>query len=280
MSIKNVAFIGVGKLGKEVSEVMATNYNVIGYDINPEALAGVNIQGKTIDLPIAVTGADIVFIAVPTQHHPDYDGRAPSSHLEPKDFDYSIVESVVTEVNKYIKEGTIVVLISTVLPGTVRRLVADKITRGRFVYNPYLIAQGTVRYDMINPEMIMIGTEDGSTTDTAAELIEFYKPLVNPVSRYHVGTWEEVESMKVFYNTFITTKLVLVNMIQDVAMTVGHMNVDVVTDALKKSTDRIMGPKYMKAGLGDGGGCHPRDNIALRWLAQETLMGYDLLMQL
>ena len=53
---------------------------------------------------------------------------------------------------------------------------------------------------------------------------------------------------------FITAKLCLVNMIQDAAMAVGHMNVDVVTDALKRSTDRIMGPKYMMAGLGDGGG--------------------------
>jgi UDPglucose 6-dehydrogenase len=54
------------------------------------------------------------------------------------------------------------------------------------------------------------------------------------------------------------------------------MNVDVVTNALKNSTDRIMGPKYMSAGLGDGGGCHPRDNIALRSLALELDLGYDL----
>jgi UDP-glucose 6-dehydrogenase len=65
-------------------------------------------------------------------------------------------------------------------------------------------------------------------------------------------------------------------MIQDAAMAVGHMNVDVVTDALKYSTDRIMGPKYMTAGLGDGGGCHPRDNIALRSFAEKHNFGYDL----
>jgi UDPglucose 6-dehydrogenase len=37
-----------------------------------------------------------------------------------------------------------------------------------------------------------------------------------------------------------------------------------------------MGPQYMKAGMGDGGGCHPRDNIALRYMAQELDLGYDL----
>jgi UDPglucose 6-dehydrogenase len=52
--------------------------------------------------------------------------------------------------------------------------------------------------------------------------------------------------------------------------------VDVVTDALARSTMRIMGPKYMTAGMGDAGACHPRDNIALRWLAEEYDIGYDL----
>jgi UDP-glucose 6-dehydrogenase len=45
---------------------------------------------------------------------------------------------------------------------------------------------------------------------------------------------------------------------------------------LARSTMRIMGPKYMTAGMGDAGACHPRDNIALRWLAEEYDIGYDL----
>jgi UDPglucose 6-dehydrogenase len=64
-------------------------------------------------------------------------------------------------------------------------------------------------------------------------------------------------------------------MIQDVAMKNGNINVDVVTDALAHSTIRIMSPKYMKAGMGDAGPCHPRDNIALRWLAENLSLGYD-----
>jgi UDPglucose 6-dehydrogenase len=59
-------------------------------------------------------------------------------------------------------------------------------------------------------------------------------------------------------------------------MRIGNINVDVVTDALASSTMRIMGPKYMTAGMGDAGACHPRDNIALRWLAKEYTIGYDL----
>ena len=54
------------------------------------------------------------------------------------------------------------------------------------------------------------------------------------------------------------------------------MDVDKVTQALAKSTKRIVSPAYMKAGMGDGGACHPRDNIALRWLAKELELGYDM----
>jgi UDPglucose 6-dehydrogenase len=94
--------------------------------------------------------------------------------------------------------------------------------------------------------------------------------------RYVVGTWDEAECIKVFYNTFISAKIGLVNMIQDVAVKQGNINVDVVTDALARSTMRIMGPKYMTAGMGDAGPCHPRDNIALRYLAEELDLGYDI----
>jgi UDPglucose 6-dehydrogenase len=82
--------------------------------------------------------------------------------------------------------------------------------------------------------------------------------------------------MKIFYNTFISNKIALVNMIQDVAHKLGNMDVDRVTQALAKSTKRIVSPAYMKAGMGDGGACHPRDNIALRWLAKELDLGYDM----
>ena len=94
--------------------------------------------------------------------------------------------------------------------------------------------------------------------------------------RYVVGTWDEAECIKIFYNTFISTKIGLVNMIQDVAIRQGNINVDIVTAALAQSNMRIMGPKYMTAGMGDAGPCHPRDNIALRWLAQELDLGYDI----
>ena len=268
-----VAMIGVGKLGQACAEVMAESYPLVGYDVSPREPKNFPMVDTMRE---AVEYANIIFIAAPTPHDPAYDGREPTAHLPNKDFDYTIVKDILTQVNKYSDRSKLVVLISTVLPGTTRRELEPLITNGRFVYNPYLIAMGTVGWDFANPEMVMIGTDDGSETGDAKELINFYRPMMNNDPRYVVGTWDECECIKIFYNTFISAKLSLVNMIQDVAERQGNINVDVVTDALKNSNRRIMGPSYMKAGMGDGGACHPRDNIALRWMSENLGLGYDL----
>jgi UDPglucose 6-dehydrogenase len=268
-----VGFIGVGKLGKDAAEVMAEKHDVLGYDINtiePENFPMVET------LEEVCKDREMIFIAVPTPHHPDYDGRYPTSHLENKDFDYSIVKNILTDINKYTTKEQLVVLISTVLPGTTRREFIPLVQNYRFIYNPYLIAQGTVKWDMVNPEMVIIGTEDGSTTGDAKLLLEFYETFITEGTRYEVGTWDEAEAIKIFYNTFLSMKVVFANMVQDVAERVGNMNADVVMDALRNSTHRIISPTYLKPGMGDGGGCHPRDNIALRSLADRLDRGYDL----
>lgn len=270
-----IGFIGLGKLGLPCAEEIAKKgHNVEGYDI--KLVDSTTLVKISSSIEEVVRGKDIVFIAVPTPHDPAYDGKAPTAHLQPKDFSYNIVKECLVEANKHMNKSQLLVLISTVLPGTTRREFVNLISNTRFVYNPYLIAMGSVAWDMINPEMVMIGTEDGSETGDAKQLVDFYKTVMENDPRYVIGTWDECECIKVFYNTFISTKIGLVNMIQDVAQKQGNINVDIVTDALAKSTMRIMGPQYMKAGMGDGGSCHPRDNIALRYMAEKLDLGYDL----
>ena len=271
--MKKIGFIGIGKLGLDCAEVMAEKHEVRGYDIYPRSSDSV----KVCDIDELVNESEWIFIAVPTPHAEGYDGSVPSSHMEPRDFGHDAVISAIDSVNKCAKSPKKVVLISTVLPGTTRRKfypLLDK--QHQFLYNPYLIAMGSVKWDMVNPEMVMIGTEDGNPNALAGELIDLYKTMMVNDPRYEIGTWDECEAIKIFYNTFISAKVGLVNMIQDFALRIGNINVDVVTDALARSTMRIMGPKYMTAGMGDAGACHPRDNIALRWLAKEYDIGYDL----
>jgi UDPglucose 6-dehydrogenase len=269
----SIGFIGVGKLGQACAEMVAEVHDVVGYDVNPVVPENFTMSGT---LEGAVEGKDIVFIAVQTPHDPQYDGKAPTSHLPNKDFDYSVVKKVLSEVNAVATPEQLIVLISTVLPGTVRKELVPQIPNARFIYNPYLIAMGTVKWDMVNPEMVMIGTEDGSETGDAKQLVDFYKTIMQNEPRYVIGTWDECECIKVFYNTFISAKVSLVNMIQDVAEKQGNINAEVVCDALANADRRIMGPGYMKPGMGDGGACHPRDNIALRFMAEQLDLGYDL----
>jgi UDPglucose 6-dehydrogenase len=268
-----IGFIGIGKLGLDCAEVMAEKHEVRGYDIYPRTSDSVRV----CDIAELVDESEWIFIAVPTPHAEGYDGSVPSSHMEPRDFGHDAVIDAINKVNTHAKTSKKVVLISTVLPGTTRRKFITLLDpKHQFLYNPYLIAMGSVKWDMANPEMVIIGTEDGELTGVAGELIALYKTIMNNDPRYEIGTWDECEAIKIFYNTFISAKVGLVNMIQDFAMKIGNINVDVVTNALARSTMRIMGPKYMTAGMGDAGACHPRDNIALRWLAEEYQVGYDL----
>ena len=271
-----IGFIGLGKLGMPCAEAIAQKgFHVAGYDILRKSSEHIEIRDSIKQL---VEDRDIVFVATPTPHEEGYDGRTPTSHLPVKDFNYEAVTKVLTKCNQYMNKEQTLVLISTVLPGTIRREFAPLMTNTKLLYNPYLIAMGTVADDMINPEMIMIGTKKGEykTAHKAQQLESFYGMVCKDFPRVEFGTWEEIEAMKIFYNTFISNKIALVNMIQDVSQKLGHMVVDKVTQALAKSTQRIVSPAYMKAGMGDGGACHPRDNIALRWLAKDLGLGYDM----
>jgi UDPglucose 6-dehydrogenase len=273
-----IGFIGLGKLGMPCAEAIANKgFDVCGYDIKYKTSDTIEIRDSIEDV---CRDRDIVFVATPTPHEEGYDGQAPTSHLPVKDFNYDAVKQVLTKCNRHMGVTQTLVLISTVLPGTCRRELQPLITNTKLMYNPYLIAMGTVADDMINPEMIMIGSKNGLAGTRCKQhsllLESFYNQVCDNMPRIEFGTFEEVESMKIFYNTFISNKIALVNMIQDVAHKLGNMNVDTVTGALAKSTKRIVSPMYMKPGMGDGGACHPRDNIALRWLAESLGLGYDI----
>ena len=273
---EKIGFIGLGKLGMPCAEAIAKKgFHVAGYDIADKRSDLVEIRDSIKDL---CHDRDIVFVATPTPHEEGYDGREPTSDKEVKDFNYDSVKNVLQKCNKHMTDSQSLVLVSTVIPGTIRRELAPLVDNVKLLYNPYLIAMGTVAQDLLNPEMVMIGTKKGiyKTARKAQQLENFYNQICENSPRTEFGTWEEVECMKIFYNTFISNKIALVNMIQDVSYKLGNMNVDKVTGALSKSTMRIISSKYMKAGMGDGGSCHPRDNIALRWLAKELGLGYDL----
>lgn len=277
--ISNVAMIGLGKLGLPVAESMAKMYNVSGYDIIAKQSDKIKIADT---LEEACKDAEIIFIAMPTPHDPSYGGQKPISSKIKKDFDYTALEECLRQIEQIVINGVMVVLISTVLPGTYRKLARKFSKIQNLIYNPYLIAMGTVADDFLHPDLAIFGYDEwthgvgmSDTNRLAKRLVWFYERLWKRRPFIAHGTYEEAECIKIFHNTYISAKVGIANMIGDVAHKIGRTNADAVTNALKHA-DRIVSQKYMTAGNGDGGPCHPRDNIALSWFAQEIDLGYDI----
>jgi UDPglucose 6-dehydrogenase len=276
----DIGMIGIGKLGKPVLEFFEETLNkdkniskCYGYDIISNISSDNFETVNSID-ELCNKNVDIIFIAVPTPHDKSYDGSIPTSQLPCKNFDTSIVKNVLIELSKYRNESQTIVLISTVLPGTIREEFSEYIPD--LIYNPYFIAMGSVRFDMKYPEMIVIGVDEKcENIDHLSRLLKFYDILYNDEFRIVLCTWEEAECIKVFYNTFISTKIAFVNMIQDFSQKIGNIDATFVTGTLSESTNRLISNKYMNPGMGDGGPCHPRDNIALSYLSEKYNIGYD-----
>ena len=97
------------------------------------------------------------------------------------------------------------------------------------LYNPYLIAMGTVGWDFSNPEMVMIGTEDGSETGDARELINFYRPMMITIHDMWSAPGMSANVSRSLQH-FHLCQTESGQMIQDVAEKQGNINVDVVTE--------------------------------------------------
>jgi len=291
----NIGVIGLGRLGLPVAVAIDNKgHNVIGYDINPVFNSSKHPKdllltketdetGKNTLTPIlekstlkiadtvkqVVENSDIIFVAIQTPHQKRFEGHMPMPD-ERCDFDYTYLINAMESLNKEleeIKQTKIVTIISTVLPGTLRKYILPTLSPYiQLCYNPFFIAMGTVVYDFYNPEFILLGRINGNET-AELKVREFYKTITD--SQVYSTSLENAELIKVSYNTFITTKLVLVNNIMEMCHHLPNTDVDEVTNALKLGNRRLTSPSYLTGGMGDGGGCHPRDNIAMSWLNRE-----------
>jgi len=274
-----VGFIGLGKLGLPVAlAIEAAGHEVIGFDLSMKVIASIfdrelpykeqlaqellSTSKIEIDDPeIIASWADLIFVAVQTPHQPSYEGasRLPDTRA---DFDYTYLYGAIEQVRD---APCPVVVISTVLPGTLERLGVSK----RVLYNPFFIAMGTTIKDFREPEFVLVGTDYVHP----GILEEFYSTIhERPL---FVTTIKTAELTKVAYNTFIGLKIAFANTMMEICEKTGA-DVDDLVDALSLATERVISPAYMRGGMGDGGGCHPRDNIALSWLARELDLSYDL----
>jgi UDPglucose 6-dehydrogenase len=286
----NIGFVGLGKLGLPVALCLADHgHEVTGYDTSTKVVRSILARNipyreegaqdlldrttlKLAEPREIVATSDLVFVAVQTPHSPEFEGVTPLPD-ERQDFDYtalrSAVEALAVEA-AFQQKPTTIVVISTVLPGTMRREVKPLLNRWTsLVYNPFFIAMGTTVNDFLHPEFVLVGADQ----DDPQDLISLYSSLHGrPVYVTDITT---AELTKVAYNTFIGMKIVFANAVMELSHQVPAPTADHVTDALELRPTGSS-PAYMRGGMGDGGGCHPRDNIALSWLARKSASRYDL----
>jgi len=305
-----IGFVGLGKLGFPCAVAIAQKGHIInGYDTNQELIKNykkgkISLHEPGIDKQYAqvkdkiifresidevVQDSEIILLAVQTPHPPELDGSIRHNNVR-MNFDYNFlidcVKDLAQALNKIEKKYfKVISIISTVLPCTMREHIypAMKEIMNRPIgqgwglcYNPFFIAMGTTVHDFINPEFTLIGQnlETGDNAKAGKILADFYNTIQDsPKMRM---SWDSAEAVKMFYNTFIGLKIIFANTIMQICHKSPGADVDVVCEALQKATDRLISPKYLNAGMGDGGGCHPRDNLALSYLSDKLSLSYNL----
>ena len=284
----NVGWLGLGRLGLPCALAIADHpdHDVTAYDPAvtgpkrpPWDEPGVyDLLGRTTltfaaSVDEVVAAADVVFVAVQTPHAPDYDGSKPMPETR-RDFDYTALRGAcraVCDAAHRLDRRITLVVVSTVLPGTmdrvIRPLLGENVT---LVYNPFFIAMTSTISDFLHPDFVLTGADHDSDVDPLRKL---YGSLhQRPIYRCSIPS---AELTKVAYNTFISAKIAVANSLMEICHHTGA-DVDEVTDALALATDRVVSPKYLRGGMGDGGACHPRDLIAMSWLAEHLGLSYDL----
>ncbi|MDE2237061.1 MAG: UDP-glucose/GDP-mannose dehydrogenase family protein, partial [Elusimicrobia bacterium] len=202
--------------------------------------------------------AEIVFIAVGTP--PRHDGSA----------DLSAVEAVAEEVARNLKAYTVIVDKSTV-PVETGDWVAKTVARFNkagvpydVVSNPEFLSEGSAVEDFLKPDRIVLGT---SSPRASALMRELYSAIRAPIVCTDV---KSAELIKHASNSFLATKISYINAVSALCEKVGA---DVTQVAYGMGLDKRIGPMFLRAGIGFGGFCFPKDLEAFHWIAQKK--GYD-----
>lgn len=283
--IHNIAVIGLGKLGGTMAGCLASRgFNVVGVDLSPKAVESLNAgrapaqetgldeliwKNKerlraTLNHEEAILNSDLSFVIVPTPS--DERGAFTLQYVA---FAFEAIGKALAHCERY----HTVVLTSTVLPGSTRYKLLPILERfsGKqcgvdfgLCYSPEFIALGTVIRNYLNPDFYLVGEFDDRSGATL-ESVNSRVALNNAPSKRM--SLENAEIAKLSVNSFVTMKISFANMLADLCERIPGGDVDVVSDAI--GMDHRIGRRYLTGGLGFGGPCFPRDNVALNFLGKE-----------
>jgi len=206
-----------------------------------------------------IVSRPILFVCVGTP--PTYSGDA----------DLSAVWTVVDQLPA-LDERAILVMKSTVPVGTGEKVRAALDARGLahvgYVSNPEFLSEGSAVKDFMNPDRVVVGGFAEADSEAVAAL---YEPLDAPVVRADVAS---AEMIKLAANAFLMTRISFINEIANVCEATGA---DVEKVAQGVGLDHRLGPHFLRAGIGWGGSCFPKDGVALKQLASNSGYHFQLL---
>jgi UDPglucose 6-dehydrogenase len=276
--VSRIAVFGAGYVGLVTGACLADlGHDVVVRDVLPEKIDALR-RGEvpihepgledvlartsermlfTLDVSEALDGVEFVIVAVGTP--PTLSGDA----------DLSAVWTVIDE----LPPGTRATLVmkSTVPVGTGEHVRAALTTRGLdgvgYVSNPEFLAEGTALHDFMNPDRIVIGAFDEADGDAVEAL---HQGIDTAIVRCDVAS---AEMIKLAANALLVTRISFINEIANVCELVGA---DVEEVARGIGLDHRLGPHFLRAGLGWGGSCFPKDSLSLKQLAANS--GYHFLL--
>ncbi len=273
-----IAVVGIGYAGLVTGVCLSeVGHQVTCYDISSEKITELK-QGRS---PIYEPGIEelmsnnvqsgnLIFTTVAQEAYKDVDCiiiavGTPESEDGSADLQY--VETSAVTIAETIKSDTIVVIKSTVPVGTneyIERLINERTSKGirvHLVSNPEFLREGSAIKDTFKGDRIVIGSEN----DEAGNLVEeVYKPFNVPIVRTDL---KSAEMIKYASNAFLATKISFINEISNLCEKTGA-NVEKV--ALGMGFDQRIGNQFLKAGIGFGGSCFPKDTKALMNLAEQV----------
>jgi UDPglucose 6-dehydrogenase len=279
----NISFIGLGKLGLPLACCLAKSGNkVLGVDKNPYFIEKLNNQ----ELPFYEPGLNEIF-----PHHnfirftDSYDQIVDETdatiilvNTQSEDGGYSsvLVENVLTELFLHLKNSSkeyhLIVLSSTVLPGTISKLIEliESISGRKygegfgFAYVPDFVKLGSVIKDFKNPEFFMIGANN--IEDIVAVQSIWYKFHDNDPPK-KILTLEEAEIAKVALNAYIVNKITFANFLGELCDGLTNVNIHNITNTI--GLDKRISPYFFGYGTPYGGTCFPRDTTAFIKFAED-----------
>ncbi len=279
----NIAIIGTGYVGLVSGVCYAKlGHRVVCVDKDPEKIAVLNSGGIpiyepglkemaaesrlagrlvfTTDLTSSVRRSDIVMIAVGTPPLPN--GEA----------NLAYIEQAAIEIAEAMNGYKIVAVKSTVPVGTNERLA--KLMRSRTIMRfdsislPEFLREGSAIEDTLRPDRIIVGAE---CEGAAEQMIRLHEPLTEQII---VTDIRSAEMIKYASNAFLATKISFINEIANICEKVGA---DVTKVAEGMGYDKRIGPSFLKAGIGYGGSCFPKDTRALIQIAGHVDYEFKLL---